>query len=755
MNDNKKAFKMFLIPILCGFAVIVAAIFAKNITVQKSMSATNCELGQYYNGTSCTSCPTGYGNTDGYDATSATQCYANVQAGFYIPNPMASVQACAAGTIQPNQQKIYYGQSNSCSVCEAGTYEFNGVECKTCPNGTVSPIGSSGSSSCTAPATVSCTQGKYIPAGSSTCSKTCEAGFYCPGGDFTPSATANVGRYNCPTGYTSNIGVFLEGSCYITCEPGEYKATQSTTACGKCAAGTYSQGGNGYYGQTTSCTACTGNTYTSSTGQSSCSTCSTGYTVNNTNTGCNANTYTIVYNKNNSSATGTTANSTHTYGQSKSLTANGYSLTGYTFSSWNTKANGTGTSYTNKQSVTNLTTTNGATITLYAQWTSSTIPVIRIRFASESDHIQMRVGQEYPLYYNITPSNATNQSVTFSTDDLVKAKSPGVATISIRSNDTSCTDTDDCSDSVAIEVLEASSESSSSSTTGPSTPTTVEYTLTYNVNGGNACSPTTKTVTSGSKWGTLCTPTRSGYKFKEWNTKKNGSGTKVTSSSIASSNMTVYAQWTSSGSSTVSVTGIVLKPTTWTMKVNDTKELEATITPTNATNKNVVWTSNNTSVATVNSNGVVTGISPGTATITVTTVDGNKTATSKITVVADSEEPPINENEYVIITEVYYGNITDSAVVTEGSDKTIEYSPYEGYELSKILIDGEEVSTEGIETQYTFENVTEDHYITVIYGSEIESPKTGLFEVGGVLLIVLSIGGVAYYITKKKQIANI
>ena len=289
----------------------------------------------------------------------------------------------------------------------------------------------------------------------------------------------------------------------------------------------------------------------------------------------------------------------------------------------------------------------------------------------------------------------------------------------------------------------------------PSTPT--KYTLTYNVNGGKACSSTTKTATSGSKWGTLCTPTRSGYTFKEWNTKKNGSGTKVTSSSIASSNMTVYAQWTSSGSSTVSVTGIVLTPSTWKMKVGDTKELEATVTPTNATNKNVVWTSSDTSVATVNANGVVTGISPGTATITVTTIDGNKSATSKITVLANSEETPTNENEYVIITEVYYGNITDSDVVTEGSDKTIEYSPYEGYELSEIRIDGEEVSTDGIETQYTFKNVTEDHHISVIYVKEGDNtnPKTGVFEVGGILLIIVTFGGIAYFLTQKKKISNI
>ena len=54
---------------------------------------------------------------------------------------------------------------------------------------------------------------------------------------------------------------------------------------------------------------------------------------------------------------------------------NGYTRTGYTFSKWNTKANGSGTNYTNQQSVKNLTTVNGGTFYLYAQWTPNTYTV--------------------------------------------------------------------------------------------------------------------------------------------------------------------------------------------------------------------------------------------------------------------------------------------------------------------------------------------------------------------------------------------
>jgi uncharacterized repeat protein (TIGR02543 family) len=78
-------------------------------------------------------------------------------------------------------------------------------------------------------------------------------------------------------------------------------------------------------------------------------------------------TYTIQYNGN-EATTGSTASSSHTYDVAKALTTNGFSRTGHFFVGWNTLANGTGTSYTNSQSVINLSSTQGATVTLYAQW---------------------------------------------------------------------------------------------------------------------------------------------------------------------------------------------------------------------------------------------------------------------------------------------------------------------------------------------------------------------------------------------------
>jgi uncharacterized protein YjdB len=84
---------------------------------------------------------------------------------------------------------------------------------------------------------------------------------------------------------------------------------------------------------------------------------------------------------------------------------------------------------------------------------------------------------------------------------------------------------------------------------------------------------------------------------------------------------------------TVAVTGVTLDKTTAEVEVGKTVTLTATVAPENATNKNVTWESSDETVATVE-DGVVTGVAEGTANITVTTVDGNKTATCVVTVVA-------------------------------------------------------------------------------------------------------------------------
>ena len=84
---------------------------------------------------------------------------------------------------------------------------------------------------------------------------------------------------------------------------------------------------------------------------------------------------------------------------------------------------------------------------------------------------------------------------------------------------------------------------------------------------------------------------------------------------------------------TVVVTGVSLNKTSLTITEGENETLSATVAPSNATNTAVSWSSSNTGVATVN-NGQVTAVKAGTATITVTTSDGGKTASCSVTVEA-------------------------------------------------------------------------------------------------------------------------
>lgn len=87
-----------------------------------------------------------------------------------------------------------------------------------------------------------------------------------------------------------------------------------------------------------------------------------------------ANRYTVEYNAN--GGTGTTAQSDHTYNQSKALTANGFSRHGWTFLGWSTDKNAISAMYADQQSVLNMSSEPNAKVTLYAVWQLNTFDTI-------------------------------------------------------------------------------------------------------------------------------------------------------------------------------------------------------------------------------------------------------------------------------------------------------------------------------------------------------------------------------------------
>ena len=85
-------------------------------------------------------------------------------------------------------------------------------------------------------------------------------------------------------------------------------------------------------------------------------------------------------------------------------------------------------------------------------------------------------------------------------------------------------------------------------------------------------------------------------------------------------------------SNTISVTRVDMSPSSATMKVGETLTLTATVTPDDATDKSVTWSSSDDKIATVDEDGTVTAVAEGEAVITVKTTDGGYTAECKVTV---------------------------------------------------------------------------------------------------------------------------
>lgn len=158
-------------------------------------------------------------------------------------------------------------------------------------------------------------------------------------------------------------------------------------------------------------------------------------------------------------------------------------------------------------------------------------------------------------------------------------------------------------------------------------PGAIDFTIVQGTNDGSALTgykvyytdgTTTKTFDTVSLRGTL-TGLTDGKQYSVQATMINQKGESVKSATVTATPTTPVAS--------VSVT-----PITATLDVGATMTASATVLPTNATNKNVTWTTNMSTVArVVSTTGVVTGVKAGTATITATA--SNKTATTTVTVV--------------------------------------------------------------------------------------------------------------------------
>ena len=237
-----------------------------------------------------------------------------------------------------------------------------------------------------------------------------------------------------------------------------------------------------------------------------------------------ANTYTVVFNKNNTNATGTMANQTFTYDVAQALTQNAFARTGYTFNGWNTAANGSGTAYADKQSVINLATSG--TFNLYAQWTANTYTVVFNKNNTNATGTMADQTFTYDVAQNLNPNTYSLTGYTFA----------GWATSAT-------------GDKVYNDMQSVSNLVPSGTTTLYAKWTANTYDVVFNANGGSGTMTAqtfTYDVAQDLKQNTF---TRTGYTFSGWNTADNGSGTAYADKQnvinlATSGTFNLYAQWT-------------------------------------------------------------------------------------------------------------------------------------------------------------------------------------------------------------------
>lgn len=279
------------------------------------------------------------------------------------------------------------------------------------------------------------------------------------------------------------------------------------------------------------------------------------------------------------------------------------------------------------------------------------------------------INDNLPLTATVNPSDATDKSVSWSSSNsgiasvsstgVVTGLSTGTATITATANDGSGKSAS-CTVTVKQHVTSISlSETSKTiynndkmtliATVGPSDAT--DKSVTWSSSNSDIASVSSTGVVTGISAGTATITA----------TANDGSG------KTATCNITVKQY----------VTSISLSDTSKDIYINDNLPLTATVDPSDATDKSVAWSSSNSSIASVSSTGVVTGLSAGTATITVTANDGSRVSAScvvnvleaRITkIVFDIKSKEIHQYENFTITPTFTPDNASNKNLTWSSD---------------------------------------------------------------------------------------
>ena len=237
-------------------------------------------------------------------------------------------------------------------------------------------------------------------------------------------------------------------------------------------------------------------------------------------------TYTVSFLANGGS--GTMKDKTMTVGTATALTSNSFKRTGYHFYKWNTKADGTGTAYSNKQKVT-LTTTKGKNIKLYAQWKENKYNIVFDKNGGTGTMSGME-NRVYSREYTLSANKFTRKGYLFG------------------GWSTSKTGSKKYSDKAKVSKL---SSADGGTVTLYAVWNPISYTIKYNKNGGTGDTMSTTKA----KYGTAVTLRantykKTGYTFKGWSTSSTSTTVKYENKDSVKNlkyndgdTVTLYAVW--------------------------------------------------------------------------------------------------------------------------------------------------------------------------------------------------------------------
>jgi uncharacterized protein YjdB len=287
----------------------------------------------------------------------------------------------------------------------------------------------------------------------------------------------------------------------------------------------------------------------------------------------------------------------------------------------------------NGYSTLGMTTNNQPVIINFKVAGSIQVPVSGVTLNKTS--ITLNEGQSERLTATVTPANATNKAVTWSSSNA------SVATVDGNGNVTGVK-----AGSVVITVKTADGNKTATCQVTVKAVTVPVSGVTLNKTSITLNEGQSESLTA------TVTPANATNKAVTWSSSNasaatvdaNGKVTAVKAGSAVITVRTVDGGKTATcqvavKAVTVPVTGVTLNKTSITLNEGQSESLNATVTPANATNKAVTWSSSNASAATMDANGKVTAVKAGSAVITVKTADGGKTATCQVTVVAAAEDP--------------------------------------------------------------------------------------------------------------------